>query len=343
MPVSEAQKRATAAYEKKNYDKILVRFPKGVKGRIELQSESVNAYIIQAVIERLEADEDDFLQEEPDTNKEQTEPIKATKTNQFAEPEKMAELQRLLDAKKAEEQERERKKRNPEPEEPEKPDAYTDEDGNPIEDPRQYLIDMARQKKRRDRERLEQIHGKEYASKLHGKTEETSHTEAETAQISHTKEERKEIHTEPTKGGNKANKEPIDIYTLQAELDAKREEERRREAEKEAEKERKKQRQSDELVEKIQQMRQEQQERKEQEIEEDREKFPKFDGEKLKATLLSDKEFREDCANPKYKDEFIKDCGKYNYAMMQKCLQEIEKDEKERVRQESIQRAKMDY
>lgn len=29
-----AQKRATAKYEKENYDKILVRFPKGTKERI---------------------------------------------------------------------------------------------------------------------------------------------------------------------------------------------------------------------------------------------------------------------------------------------------------------------
>lgn len=63
MAVSEAQKRATAKYEKENYDKVLVRFSKGTKKRIERQSESINSYIIQAVIERLESDEDETLQE----------------------------------------------------------------------------------------------------------------------------------------------------------------------------------------------------------------------------------------------------------------------------------------
>ena len=63
MAVSEAQKRATAKYEKENYDKVLVRFPKGTKERIERQSKSINAYIIQAVRERLEADEDEFLKD----------------------------------------------------------------------------------------------------------------------------------------------------------------------------------------------------------------------------------------------------------------------------------------
>lgn len=63
MAVSEAQKRATATYEKKKYDKILVRFPKGTRERIEKQSDSLNAYIIQAVKERLEADEDETLQD----------------------------------------------------------------------------------------------------------------------------------------------------------------------------------------------------------------------------------------------------------------------------------------
>lgn len=33
MPVSDAQKRATAKYEKEAYDKVLVRFPKGTKKR----------------------------------------------------------------------------------------------------------------------------------------------------------------------------------------------------------------------------------------------------------------------------------------------------------------------
>lgn len=170
--------------------------------------------------------------------------------------------------------------------------------------------------------------------------ESVDYTQAHTAQISPVKKEREEIPKKPVKAKNKANKEPIDIYALQAELDARREEERRKIDEKEAEKERERQRQADELVEKIQQMRQEQTER---EIEGDRDKFPKFDEEKLRAALLSDKEFREDSANPKYKDDFVKEYGKCNYAMIQRCIQEIKSEDKERIRQESMQRAKMDY
>ena len=58
MAVSEAQKRATAKYEKENYDKILVRFPKGTKERIlNVTSGSVNNYIIQNILSSLETDE----------------------------------------------------------------------------------------------------------------------------------------------------------------------------------------------------------------------------------------------------------------------------------------------
>lgn len=70
-------------------------------------------------------------------------------------------------------------------------------------------------------------------------------------------------------------------------------------------------------------MRQEQKDRQEREIGEDREKSPKLDEEKLKAALLSDKEFRDSSAVPKYKDDFIGQYGKYNYAMIQRCIQEI--------------------
>lgn len=55
MPVSEAQKRATAKYEKENYDKVLVRFPKGTKEKIlSTGATSVNSFIISAVMEKLE-------------------------------------------------------------------------------------------------------------------------------------------------------------------------------------------------------------------------------------------------------------------------------------------------
>lgn len=55
MAVSEAQKRATAKYEKERYDKILTRFPKGTKDKIlETGAQSVNRFIIEAVNEKLE-------------------------------------------------------------------------------------------------------------------------------------------------------------------------------------------------------------------------------------------------------------------------------------------------
>ena len=52
--VSEAQMRATAEYEKKNYDKVLVRFPKGTKELIQATGETVNGFIVSAVNEKLE-------------------------------------------------------------------------------------------------------------------------------------------------------------------------------------------------------------------------------------------------------------------------------------------------
>ena len=42
---TEAHMRATAKWEKENYDKVLVRFPKGTK--------SINSFIVEAVKEKL--------------------------------------------------------------------------------------------------------------------------------------------------------------------------------------------------------------------------------------------------------------------------------------------------
>lgn len=96
-------------------------------------------------------------------------------------------------------------------------------------------------------------------------------------------------------------------------------------------------------MDKVKQMRQKQQGEAERQIEEDRERFPKFDEEKIKAMLLSDEEFRRYSIDPQYKNDIIKSYGQYNYALIQKCSQEIERDEKERIRQESIQRVNMGY
>lgn len=51
--VTEAQKRATAKYEAANYDKVLIRFPKGTKDRIQLTGDSVNGFTVRAVLDRL--------------------------------------------------------------------------------------------------------------------------------------------------------------------------------------------------------------------------------------------------------------------------------------------------
>ena len=52
--VSKAQMKATATYEKKNYDKVLVRFPKGTKDKIVETGSSLNGFIVSAVNEKLE-------------------------------------------------------------------------------------------------------------------------------------------------------------------------------------------------------------------------------------------------------------------------------------------------
>ena len=54
--VTEAQMRATANYEKKAYDKVLVRLPKGTKERIAnvIGSRSLNGFIVDTITEKLE-------------------------------------------------------------------------------------------------------------------------------------------------------------------------------------------------------------------------------------------------------------------------------------------------
>lgn len=61
MTVSKAQKVATAKYEAKVYDKILLRMPRGkkeiIQARAEAHSESVNGFINRAIDEAIERDE----------------------------------------------------------------------------------------------------------------------------------------------------------------------------------------------------------------------------------------------------------------------------------------------
>ncbi len=51
---SAAHMRATAKWEKENYDKVLVRFPKGTKEKITNTGNSLNGFIVSAVNEKLE-------------------------------------------------------------------------------------------------------------------------------------------------------------------------------------------------------------------------------------------------------------------------------------------------
>ena len=58
MTVSKAQQRAVTKYVKENYDEFKVRLPKGTKDQIKAaadqQGQSVNAWISQAITEKLE-------------------------------------------------------------------------------------------------------------------------------------------------------------------------------------------------------------------------------------------------------------------------------------------------
>ena len=60
MAVSKAQQKATAKYENKNYDKFLVRVPKGKKQAIEdiakAQGESINGYVKKALKGQIKQD-----------------------------------------------------------------------------------------------------------------------------------------------------------------------------------------------------------------------------------------------------------------------------------------------
>lgn len=58
--ISKAQQKAVNKYVKNNYDRINVTFPKGqkelLKKHAEKHSESVNAFIVRSVTERMSRD-----------------------------------------------------------------------------------------------------------------------------------------------------------------------------------------------------------------------------------------------------------------------------------------------
>ncbi|MBO7713958.1 MAG: hypothetical protein J6S85_10340 [Methanobrevibacter sp.] len=60
-----AQQRATAKWESENYEKILLRVPKGTKEKLNATGESLNGFINKAILERL-----DQISTDPDTKTE---------------------------------------------------------------------------------------------------------------------------------------------------------------------------------------------------------------------------------------------------------------------------------
>lgn len=133
---------------------------------------------------------------------------------------------------------------------------------------------------------------------------------------------------------------------LQAMLEAKREEENRKQAEQEQAK-------ADELEQERQENlsimmgaidramnAQKQREKSDaaelESMEDDSADFPKYSEENIKYVLRVNRSFREHVSSHVYKDAMIEKYGASNYTLFQKCLQEVEKEEKEAKRQESI-------
>lgn len=54
MVKSKAAQEATRRYEAKHNDIVRVLFPKGTKDRIKLTGDSINGFIVKAVLSRLE-------------------------------------------------------------------------------------------------------------------------------------------------------------------------------------------------------------------------------------------------------------------------------------------------
>ena len=53
---TDAQKKAIRKYEEEKVDRINCRLPKGIKEEIIATGQSVNSFIIEAVLEKLEKD-----------------------------------------------------------------------------------------------------------------------------------------------------------------------------------------------------------------------------------------------------------------------------------------------
>lgn len=57
ITVSKAQQKATKEWERRNYDIISLRMPKGTKDRIKKVSNTVNGFVVSATLEKLEKEE----------------------------------------------------------------------------------------------------------------------------------------------------------------------------------------------------------------------------------------------------------------------------------------------
>ena len=105
MPVSEAQKRATAKFEKERYDKVLVRFPKGTKEKIlNAGAESVNGYIIKCVLDSLENTQKATQSAERVSNDKTIEQLKSVESvaDKQSNSISLEETQKILNAKREE-------------------------------------------------------------------------------------------------------------------------------------------------------------------------------------------------------------------------------------------------
>lgn len=52
---SPARIAANERWEAKAYDRVLIRFPKGTKDRIQATGETVNGFTVRAVLDKLQA------------------------------------------------------------------------------------------------------------------------------------------------------------------------------------------------------------------------------------------------------------------------------------------------
>ena len=58
VKASPAKMKYIAAYESENYDKVLIRFPKGTKERITATGTTVNGFTVRAVLDKLQSIDD---------------------------------------------------------------------------------------------------------------------------------------------------------------------------------------------------------------------------------------------------------------------------------------------